>query len=150
MDLNDAKSLALSLINLHIPGWSFGFDNASSKFGRCFFKTKHISLSGPLTTLNSEHDVRDTILHEIAHALAGHAAGHGLLWRHQARRLGASDKRCFGEHIVKPQGSFMAMCPNCSKIYRRTRPPKRVRSCGACNPVFDERFKLNFVKLEEK
>ena len=37
-------------------------------------------------------EVRDTILHEIAHALAGAKAKHGPAWKAIARRLGATLK----------------------------------------------------------
>lgn len=36
-------------------------------------------------------EVHETILHEIAHALAGPGAGHGPKWREMARRVGARD-----------------------------------------------------------
>jgi SprT-like family len=40
----------------------------------------------------SDEEVRDTILHEVAHALAGPAnTGHGPKWREMARRVGAKD-----------------------------------------------------------
>ena len=37
-------------------------------------------------------EVRDTILHEIAHALAGAKARHGPAWKAIAKRLGATPK----------------------------------------------------------
>lgn len=42
--------------------------------------------------------VTDTILHEIAHALAGPAARHGPAWKSIARRLGATPKSCAPEN----------------------------------------------------
>lgn len=36
---------------------------------------------------------RDTILHEVAHALAGHKAGHGPRWFRIAERIGVRGKR---------------------------------------------------------
>ncbi len=36
--------------------------------------------------------VRDTVLHEIAHAIAGPEAGHGPLWKATARRIGATPR----------------------------------------------------------
>ena len=40
----------------------------------------------------SEEQIRDTVLHEIAHAIAGREAGHGLLWKVTARRIGATPR----------------------------------------------------------
>jgi len=45
----------------------------------------------------SSEQLTDTILHEIAHALAGPAAKHGPAWKAIARRLGATPKSCAPE-----------------------------------------------------
>ena len=45
----------------------------------------------------SLRQVTDTILHEIAHALAGPGAGHGPAWKATASRLGATPKSCAPE-----------------------------------------------------
>jgi hypothetical protein len=53
-----------------LPKWSFQFDSAKLAFGKCNFTDRVISLSRHLVELNNEAEVRDTVLHEIAHALA--------------------------------------------------------------------------------
>ena len=70
MELADAESLALELMRQHglLPRWKFKFDRAIRRFGCCNEGKRLISLSARLTELNSEYEVRDTILHEIAHA----------------------------------------------------------------------------------
>ena len=40
----------------------------------------------------NEEEIRDTVLHEIAHAIAGPEAGHGPLWKATARRIGATPR----------------------------------------------------------
>ena len=40
----------------------------------------------------SEAEIRDTILHEIAHALAGPEARHGARWKAIARRIDATPR----------------------------------------------------------
>ena len=71
MNLKDAEELALSLMRKHgLSHWEFGFDRAKRRFGACNFSKKRISLSKYLTEVNEIEQVRDTILHEIAHALA--------------------------------------------------------------------------------
>ena len=52
------------------------YDSAKRRAGVCRFATQTLGLSAPLTTLHSEVEVRDTILHEIAHALVGPRHGH--------------------------------------------------------------------------
>jgi hypothetical protein len=73
MKLADAQTLLLEkmvehgLVNL---GWKVNWDDAKKRFGYCSVSKKVISLSRPLTEANPESEVLDTILHEIAHALA--------------------------------------------------------------------------------
>ena len=78
MTLTEARQLAHDLMRLHkVPAvWSFQFDHSKVRFGKCNYTKKEISLSRHLVQLNSEAEVRDTILHEIAHALAPRGAGH--------------------------------------------------------------------------
>src|SRR5215207_599997 len=83
-------------------GWRFRFDNARRRFGSCRSREKVITLSRPLTLLNGEEQVRDTILHEIAHALTPDD-GHGPQWRAKCREVGARPERCYGEaEVVAP------------------------------------------------
>src|SRR6267154_2515819 len=87
-----AESLARELMSKHgltALGWRFRFDRSIQRMGICRFTWKLIQVSRPLAEVNSEETVRDTLLHEIAHALVGVAAGHGRLWQIQAYALGA-------------------------------------------------------------
>jgi predicted SprT family Zn-dependent metalloprotease len=116
-----------------LAGWTFGFDNAKRRAGLCNYTHKHISLSIHFVAHNSDEQVRDTILHEIAHALAGHEAGHGLVWMYAAARIGAEPKPCYDSATtVMPKGRWRALCPGCNKEFSRFRRPKRTRFCIDC------------------
>jgi len=93
MNLEDAEILANLLIEQYLPklGWSFGWHNAKRTFGTCNYCTRKISLSKPLTAIQTEKHVEDTILHEIAHALTP-GSGHGPEWKRQAILLGCTPK----------------------------------------------------------
>ena len=72
VDLDDATRLAFLYMRLHeLDDWQFRLDRATSRFGSCNHRCKTITMSRLLVTLNDKREVRDTILHEIAHALAG-------------------------------------------------------------------------------
>lgn len=73
MNLLEAKKMAEEEMKKHgLLEWSFSFDNAIERFGSCRLTSKKISLSKKLIELNSIERVRNTLLHEIAHALAPH------------------------------------------------------------------------------
>jgi hypothetical protein len=57
--------------------------------GGCFYKTKLIYVK--VWPGQSRASVRETLLHEIAHALTPRN-GHGLRWQRKARELGVSDR----------------------------------------------------------
>lgn len=140
MTLGRARQLAIRLMKQHKlwPAWSFRFDRSKVRFGRCSYSTKEISLSQHLVELNDEEEVRETILHEIAHALAPRGAGHNAAWRAVARSIGCNAKRCYGDEVVRPQPKYKGTCPGCKRViyrHRRTRI-----ACGRCTPVFDKRF----------
>jgi hypothetical protein len=51
-------------------------------------KAGTVEIAGPLLSAPDEH--RDTFLHEVAHVLVGHRAGHGPEWVATAMLLGAN------------------------------------------------------------
>lgn len=153
MMLPAARKLALSLMREHgleAVYWSFQFDNARKRFGYCKFNRRmfsglpegYISLSKNLVALNDESHVRDTILHEIAHALAGPRAGHNRIWKLKAIKVGANPQRCYstsGENAVKqPPANWTGTCPSGHVVKRFKKP--RETSCGSCSRKFDRRF----------
>ena len=89
MNLYAARDLALALMRQHgLNDWTFRFDHARRRFGSCQPRRKVITLSRPLAFLNAEPQVRDTVLHEIAHALTP-GDGHGSRWKRKCVEIGA-------------------------------------------------------------
>jgi SprT protein len=140
MNLYDAQNLAEQLMRLyHVPAaWSFRFDHSKVRFGKCNYGRKQISLSRHLVELNSEAEVRETILHEIAHALAPRGAGHGPKWQRVAQSIGCTAKRCYGEEVARPKPRFKGTCPACRQVVFRHR--RTLIACGICSRTFDKRF----------
>ena len=90
MDLFTAERNAKLLMAAHgltDKGWRFEWDNAARRFGQCRYSTKTISMSRQLTAQRSEAAVRNTMLHEIAHALTP-GARHGYELRMKALAIG--------------------------------------------------------------
>jgi len=136
MDFNDAEKLARGLIAEHgLGGWSFKFNHGKRTLGLCHYDRKRIELSMYFVARNDESAVRDTVLHEIAHALAGPKAGHGPVWRAKCLKIGAVPHR-LDRDAVMPKGYWRAQCPGCGERHSRFRRPLRSRTyiCRACGP----------------
>jgi predicted SprT family Zn-dependent metalloprotease len=148
VNLTEAQRLAKKLMQTHglLPQWKFEFDRAVIRFGSCQWGRKKITLSAHLVQLNDQRQVEDTLLHEIAHALAGPRAGHGPKWKLLARTLGCSDQRCYGDEVVGPKRKYVGMCPTCGyKLHRNRR--SRV-SCGRCDRRFNRAHLIQWAKSD--
>jgi predicted SprT family Zn-dependent metalloprotease len=138
MDLPTAATLTHRLMADHgltANGWSFAWNHGRRTLGLCRYTGKKIELSVHYVLRNGEESVRDTILHEIAHALAGHRAGHGLQWKMACMRIGAKPQRTC-EYAEMPKGKWKATCAGCSVTHHRHKQPAagatyHCRSCGA-------------------
>ena len=147
MDLNDARTLADRLLEQHglaAAGWQVVFDRAKRRAGVCRFAVKEIGLSRPLTLLHDEAEVRDTVLHEIAHALAGPRHGHDATWQRTARSIGCSAQRCVSADAPRVEAPWLGLCPAGHSTGRHRRP-ERVMTCAACSSAFDLRHLITWT-----
>jgi predicted SprT family Zn-dependent metalloprotease len=152
MNLLEAKKLAIDLMSEHgilDQGWRFQYDNAKRRFGRCSYSTKTISLSKHLVLLNELEIVKNTILHEIAHALTP-GAGHSRIWQRKAIEIGCSGDRCYSSFEVQvPESRYISECKGCGYTHKRHKMTDRLKygkqSCGRCsNGRYDEKYKLEW------
>lgn len=148
MEPKKLGELARSLMAGHgLHDWTFTVDFAKRRFGQCRFGRKEISISLPLAKLNTEEQVRDTILHEIAHALAGPKAKHGILWKLRAEAIGATPKRCYGDEVITPPKVWKGTCPTCSRTIGRDRLRSPRLACGkCCNGRYDPKHIFIWTK----
>lgn len=73
-------------------GWKFDFSKTHRTIGDCHYGKKTIRYSENFIT-SDESSIRNTIKHEIAHALTpGHK--HGRVWRQVFLKMGGSGTRC--------------------------------------------------------
>lgn len=152
MDLLEAKVLAVNLMVKHgifAQGWRFQYDNARRRFGCCNYRTKTISLSKHLVSLNDLANVKDTILHEIAHALTpGH--GHDRVWQRKAIEIGCNGERCYSSFDVQqPESRYIAECKGCGHTHKRHKMTDRTKygkqSCGRCSGgSYNEKYRLEW------
>jgi predicted SprT family Zn-dependent metalloprotease len=138
----EVRRLALQLMSEHgLAGWTFAFNRHKRSMGVCRYSVQRIELSIHLVDRNGADEIRDTILHEIAHALVGPDHGHDAVWKARCRAIGATPKRC--GYADMPAGKWQACCRACNKVFSRHRRPKRQTGwfCLACGP---ERGKLTW------
>lgn len=134
MDALAAATLCRELMNEHGFGsWSFSWMNRKRTYGWCSYSKQTISLSRPYVEINEERAVRDTILHEIAHAKAGPRAGHGWRWKLIARSLGAVvDAGARREFKQAPPMKWERFCPSCGISHTISRRSRKPYACGKC------------------
>ncbi len=138
MDLPTAAQLAQKLMAEHKldkRGWTFAFNRRKQALGICNYTDKRIELSTWFVMHNDEPAVRDTVLHEIAHAKAGPRAGHGPKWRAMCLKIGALPQRTCSTAAM-PRGVYVAQCQQCGHQHHRHRRPARGSSyyCVDCGP----------------
>lgn len=119
--------------------WVFRLDHSVSRAGCCNFTRRTISLSKHLVndTTHSLDDVRNILLHEIAHALAGPTGAHGPEWRAIALRIGCDGERCHSLDL-KPFSQILA-CVLCGHVnalrHRVCREYWNRAACTSCSAV---------------
>jgi predicted SprT family Zn-dependent metalloprotease len=145
MDLEKAGDLARDLMDDHgLALWSFAFDNAKRRCGACHYHKRTITLSRYYVSMNAAPEVEDTILHEIAHAIAGSKAGHGYEWQAVARRIGARPQRCADNSVAMPKAPWKITCANGHHLGTRHRRSRNMAHyvCRICRTAL--RFVPNY------
>ncbi|QXV71818.1 hypothetical protein psageK4_164 [Pseudomonas phage psageK4] len=109
MELKAAEQLAKELMAehmSHLVGWRMVFNaRLRRSLGRCHYTKRHIELCPKYVACNAVEQVKDTILHEIAHALTpGH--NHDKVWSAMAKKIGADGQRFAGAEKIIPKRKY--------------------------------------------
>ena len=129
MNLTEARELALNLMDKFILSkremWNFDYQGGTNRCGRCHWNgTKLLGATGGgkiyLTTdyvlAAGIEEVTKTILHEIAHAIAGPEAGHNYRWQRICLQIGGNGKRL----ADKNEGTGVQTLIELSKVWKGT------------------------------
>jgi predicted SprT family Zn-dependent metalloprotease len=118
------------LKEFRLNGWIFRFDHGTRRAGCCNYRDRKISISFNLARNAYDEDIRDTLLHEIAHALVGKRHSHNSVWRAKANEIGCSGERT--HRLVFSPPRYHVTCAN--RCWNRTaeRRNRRLicRTCG--------------------
>ncbi|HEY9676826.1 MAG TPA: SprT-like domain-containing protein [Drouetiella sp.] len=142
MLVKDAEKLAYQLLQEHgLDNWTYETNNRKRTLGLCFSQYKRIELSVHFIENNRPEVVRDTLLHEIAHAIVGSEQGHNAVWQEMAEQLGCTPKRKSATAVMPP-GPWQATCRGCNRLFSKHRKPKYIsgNSCALCGPKLGRLF----------
>ena len=147
-DLARVRLWGEALLRLHLDDtWSFGFDNAKRRAGQCNFRDRRITVSRYLAARFDDDEIHQVLLHEVAHALAGHEAAHGPAWKRIARDLGYVGGTTHTGETATELAPWVGHCPAGHTAYRHRRP-SRPTSCARCSRRFDERYAFVWTRRE--
>ena len=159
-----AKELATAIKDIYniSVGWK-GFDRAKKRIGCCHYKgfgntvtSAQVSISKHYMKIMDGAELRDTVLHEYAHALAAlvdNETGHGHMWKKWCRKIGANPSRLkkVDGHVkkyIKQLATWALECPTCGKRNYYHRRPKDNKACGkCCGGTYDPKHKFELKKL---
>lgn len=146
-DLERVTVWANALITLHLDAeeWTFGFDHAKRRAGLCNYTDKRISVSRYLAVRYEDDEIHQVLLHEVAHAIAGPAAGHGREWKAVCEELGYVGGRLLDGGAAAELAPWRGVCPN-GHEHHRYKTPTRIQSCGKCARGFDHTFAITWEK----
>lgn len=161
-----------SLVHQHcaeqgLTKYGIKFSKGKSNMGQCFYDSPVYNSDGSYNYERSrvtlkfstfwfehapEEEIIDTILHEIAHAMAGPKAGHGYQWKKIARQIGCSGNRTGSTSLskeVKEQVSkWKGVCPSGHTVFRdRLTRNSRSGSCSTCTSKFDPAYRFEWTQL---
>lgn len=148
--LQKYESFANELFVKHnITDWKFVWNNRTSNqtFGICKYKQKEIHVNRKYALIETEEEVFDTIIHEIAHALTK-GAGHGEIWKAKCRELGCRDEQFanLSEDSIKKLARYKGICPTCGhEIFSSSKRTKFIHiSCS--NKDYENTGNPNYEK----
>lgn len=139
---NFANKILLSY-GLKELGWKFQWSSSKVEFGKCNFVQKTITVSRALAEVNNDEEIKDTVLHEVAHALAGPAAKHGEEWKKVAEMVGARPEAKAPEETKSAVAKWIGTCPNCGDTvsrHRLTESTRKTACADCCNRYNNGKF----------
>ena len=121
-------------------GWRVRFNNRLTRtLGQCDYRNRTIEYQPRYMAQNDLEQVKTTIKHEVAHAIAGASAGHGARWARVARELGLENPSATSS-TAKLTRKFTGTCGGCGQTWQRDR-----RAIGAIHPACHNKFRAEVL-----
>ena len=121
--INRAANEIMQAYGLLEDGWRFEISNTKQSVGRCRHAPDRIIEYSKWYLDETDEQILDTILHEIAHALVGPGHGHDDMWKQMCLMVGAKPDRLVEDVQSTIKYNYVLKCvnPDCTKpakIYR--------------------------------
>jgi predicted SprT family Zn-dependent metalloprotease len=108
------------IYDYNLKGWKFAWNASKTKGGYCSYLKRTISLSLYYVRNNTMEEIRNALLHEVAHALAGMGTHHGQQWKEKCINLGVEPKRLLDpDVIVCKDYKHLYKCIKCGFTFKR-------------------------------
>jgi len=123
--------MAEDLMSVHnLVGWKCVVGSAKNILGKCIPSRKTIRLSKHLLNNSPLKTIKNTILHEIAHALTP-GQKHNDTWKQKAIQIGCDGKRCSKAEIFQGVAKYTLTCASgcCINRHKKTKRLERILSC---------------------
>ncbi len=147
------EQFAADKIAEHLPAdglWAFSWIKTKRTMGVCDYQLRTVSASSVYVGRASVEQLEDTVLHEVAHAIAGYSAGHGLAWQAACVRIGAEPKRLFDASSISPPCTWTMDCPSCDGPQRKLFAKPRSRRQESCIHCSGGKFNYDFLLTPKK
>lgn len=136
-----------------LNSWTLVIDSRTTlRAGHCRYYKSEVGISAWVLDA-PDHEVVDTLIHEIAHVLDRDvgAGDHGANWKAIATRIGADPSPYYSERMAAcaPPPKYQIICPKCGVIGERHRQSMRLthRVCMTCG---SDGLKWKYLAQEER
>jgi SNF2 family DNA or RNA helicase len=169
MDRNLASKYAREMLNLHgLSHWGVRLNHDATLpfLGKCLFNDECIVLNSHHIDQHPEPEIKDTVLHEIAHALVGPKHGHDSTWVTKAKEIGVNNLSACSTLSMNPEiinairsGAKVEITFTEEMVKRNITVEEKVfkpkyavtrlqERCPDCNKVAVEKFSIDTVDKE--
>lgn len=127
---------------VNLKGWSVKVGSKRTEYGSAQHKSRIIEISLPCANSGSDENLRETILHEIAHALCDAKENHGKQWKKTYRSIGGNPDYVDTQNDTDDFYVWEVRCPNACYNYRGALKRKR-SECPLCGKDIEYRSVKN-------
>ena len=133
--------------------WTLKIINSKRKYGHCRWGKNEIAISKKFVAINNWNQMKQCILHEIAHALVGSKAKHGKEFKDVCEKIGCMEDGCYtkARNLNVPKSKYTIICKTCGRTQVKNRKRRSPVACSKCckkynNGIFSDKYLLEYVE----